>query len=606
MNNTTELFEPEYERLAVPSATVIACLDGQPCDDLAPVEIVRGAWPDFGWAKLICNLSAAVAEPVEERFAMGRRISLHQLYNRRPPGATVADLPLFVGQIDGIETAIRSGEQKVELIARDFSAALRRITVYGRRVLRRDGSTILLAGLDTVFNPLGQGNAAAEPVCIEGLSRTVFSASTSEAGDWTCAGAIHYLLGEYAPPGSLQWPDIEELLALTQRRTLRDLDVTGLSLLDALHRCSEAVGIQFRFMPRLAQTGPAQAIVFYRNGRGRTIELNCQPAGGSLSLSQTSVAGMHSERSFHPVTHRYIGQGDFKVYEATFELVKAWDPALEGIDYRVFCPSTNPEFHRVKDVYRKWCLNEAGDYTAGPCDQGEPYDFSTLFEHRAYVYRRRRFWPALSTDAQGDSLGYVLEVSYDDGVNWWGYSHAFSNLLGECGIWLSSDQLDVDTWIAALKGVLHVRITASVVSDERLTCTAADGPVGSTVPVVDHVLTLPRQFAYRKVSSQSIFAGTSTGGLGVPDVADDSAALYQFVRQHAAATPAVMETAEVQTATLRLHLHPGDNVTSSPESRDLFGCRRDNRSVVWVERVHIDFQNQCTSLRLVRQRMYEG
>ena len=52
-----------------------------------------------------------------------------------------------------------------------------------------------------------------------------------------------------------------------------------------------------------------------------------------------------------------------------------------------------------------------------------------------------------------------------------------------------------------------------------------------------------------------------TGELGVPDEADDSAALRQFVRRQAVATPAVIETIDVQTPTLRLHLHPGDTVT---------------------------------------------
>ncbi len=609
MSNTTELFQPDYRRLAVPAATVVARIDGDLREDLEVVEIVRSTWPEFGWTRLLYNPShdagrALQPENAEDRFAMGRGMSLHQLYNRQPPDAAVVDLPLFVGQIEGIETTIRSGEERTEIIAKDFSAVLRRHTVYGQRVFQGDGSTIVLPGLETIFNPLGRGNAAPEPVWIEGRARTTFSAGANEAGTWTCASAIQYLLTEYVPADLLYWPDVEQLLAVTGSRPLRDLDVTGLSLLEALHRCCDAVGIRFQFTPRPVETGPAQAIVFHHNGQGRTIELSCQPAGESLALSRTNIGAMHSQRAFYPITHRYIGQGDFKFYEATFELVKAWDPALEGISYSVFCPSTNPEFHKVKDVYRKWCLNEAGDYSGSPYNQGEPYDLSKLFEHTAYVHRRRRFRPTLSTDAQGTSLGYFLQVSYDDGLHWWAYPHAFNNLLDECGVWLSSDQLDIDTWVAALKKVLRVRITASVVSDERLTCTVADGPVGSTIPVVDHVLTLPRQFAYRKVSAQSVFAQTATSGPGAPDEVDDSAALHELVRRHAEATPAVIETTDVQTPTLRLHLHPADTVVSSPESRDLLSCRRDSRSVVWVRRVHMDFRNQCTNLQLVRQRMH--
>jgi len=208
----------------------------------------------------------------------------------------------------------------------------------------------------------------------------------------------------------------------------------------------------------------------------------------------------------------------------------------------------------------------------------------------------------LSTDTQGRSLGYFLEVSFNGGTQWWPYLHAFNNLLDECGIWLSSDQLDVDTWAAALNGMLRFRITASVISDERLTCVVADGPVGSAAPVVDHLLTLPRRFKYRQVSPQSILAPKDSAGTGTPDEADDSTALHEFVRQQAVTSPAVIERVDVQTPSLALHFHPGDTVTSHPESRDLLSCRRDNRSCVWVERVQMDFRNQCTNLHLVRQR----
>jgi hypothetical protein len=611
MTNTIDLFQPEYERLTLPAAGVMVFLDNTLCEDLEPVEIVRSGWPEFGWARLNYNpaargdASVIPLEQIEDRFAMGTSIRICQPYDATPPDVAIGYLPLFVGQIEGMETTVRGDNETVGIIAKDFSAIFRRITVYGQRLLQSDSSAAFLSGLETAFNPVARGNAAAEVATTDGQSRTIFSASTEGAGAWSCAEAILYLLREHVPSGALHAPSLEELLALTERGLVRDLDVTGLNLLDALHRCCEAAGLQFRFVPRLAEAGPAQALVLYRNGRGRVVELSCQPRGQSLSVSRTSIGAFHSRRDFYPVTHRFIGQGDFKVYEATFELVKAWDPALESTSYSEFSASTNPEFHKVKDIYRKWCLNEAGDYSGAPYHQSGPYDFSHIFEHADYVPRRRRFWPALSTDACGTPLGYFLQVSFD-GVNWWTYPGAFNNLLEECGIWLSGDHLDVDTWVAALKGVLRFRMTASVVSDERLTCMVADGPTGSTAAVVDHVLTLPRQFRYRKISPQSVLAQTLGAGFGAPDEADDSAALYQFVRRHAAAAPAVIETVVVQTPSLTLHWEPGDRVTSSPQSRDLLGSQRDSRSRIWVERVHLDFPNQCTNLQLVRQRTYDA
>lgn len=609
MTNTIDLFQPEFDQLALSAATITVFVDGALCGDLEPVEIIRGGWPEFGWARLAYNPTAQPdaarigPEQIEDLFAMGKTIRLCQLYNDTAPDRSTACLPLFVGRIEAMETSIDSHGERIEIVARDISAALRRITVYGQRVLQSGGVTVRLPGLETVFNLFGAANGSPDSITLDGRARMVFSADTPAARAWTCAEVIHYLLGEYVPTGMLHWPSVEQLLAQTEGQTIRDLDLTGLDLLEALHRCSEAAGFRFQFVPRLADPGPAQAIVFYREGGGREVELNCQPARAALCPSRTNIGTLHSQRSFYPVTHRYIGQGDFKVYEATFELVPAWDPHLEDVDYGKFSASTNPEFYQVKDVYRKWCLNEAGDYTGAPFHQGPPFDFSRLFEHGDYLRHRRRFWPALSTNAQGQPLGYFLQASFDDGLHWWEYRYAFNNLLDECGIWLSSDQLDLDTWVAAVKWLLRFRITASVVSDERLTCIVADGPVGSTVPVVDHVLTLPRQFRYRKVSAQSLLSSGTEPGL--PDEADDSAALHQFVRGQMAAAPAVIETTEVQTPSLVLHFQPGDRVTSSPESRDLLSVRRDNRSTTWIERVHMDFRHQCTNLRLIRQRRAE-
>jgi hypothetical protein len=583
MTHSTDVFQPECERLAIPAQNVTVLVDGLPCPELEVIEITRSGWPLFDRARLALDFS----DSVPDRFTPGVSIRILQLTTADPPQHVLRGLPLFAGHVDSVETTINEDTAAVEIVARDFSATLERITVHGQHIAQDDGATILLAGLQTVFNPGCQGNATAP----EGGTRTLFSSRPSQDRLWTCAEAIDYLLAEYLPAGSLHWPDLMQLEAMADASKPRDLDVTGLTLLEALHRCAQAAGLSFRFMPRLTETGPGHWLAFHRNDAARRIELNLQPAVQRLSASRTDVAGFRSTRHFHPVTHRIVGQGDFKVYEATFELVKAWDPTLESTDYATFSASTNPDFARVKNVYRKWCLNEAGDYAT------PPFDFSSIFEPGCFAHRRRRFWPALSRDGSGRSAGYFLEVSFEDGANWRQYPYPFNNQLDECGVWLSSDRLDIDTWVAALKGTLRFRVTASVVSDERLTCIAADGPVGSTIPVIDHLVTLPRRFQYRKVSPVSIFPPT-----GDSDQIDDAAALWEFVRRKAANAPTAVQTFQVQTTTLALHLHPGDHVTAGPDSRDWLGCRRDGRSIARIENVRMDFRNQTTELSIVRQR----
>jgi hypothetical protein len=608
MSNTIDYFQSEQTRLSIPAAYVSIMVDGTLCPTIEVIEIIRSGWPEFGWAKLAynpaANISADVkaAENVENKFAAGKTVCIRQYYNANLCDSTAFGLPIFNGQIESIETRRTPDGEKVEIVARDFSVNLKRLSVYGQRLVKAGGSSIFLAGLETIFNPDGKGNADPKPIDLDGKSYTVFCGEPSQGRLWRYAEVIDYLLCEHVPAGQIKTPSFSRLQALTENQIVRDLDVTGLNLIEALHRCCERIGLKFKFMPRLAATEQGQAIVFYRDGSGRVVELNCQPAGQQLNISKSNIAKMHSRKKFWPVAQKYIGQGDFKIYEATFELIKAWDSSLEDTDYDKLSPTTNPDFYQVKDVYRKWCLNEAGQYSDAPYNRGDVFDFSKIFQSNNFVSRHRRFHPTLTTDKLGRSLGYYLQVSYDNGQSWWQYLYAFNILLDECGVWLSSDQLDIETWIAALRGFLRFRITASVVSDERLTAAVADGPVNSTAPVVKHIITLPRQFNYRKVSDQSIFSGATDETLGVPDQIDDSDALYEFIRHTAETSHRAIETFDIQTPSLMLDYHVGDIVSTSPESRDLLACRSDNRSTSRIVRVQMDFEKQYTNLKIVRQR----
>jgi hypothetical protein len=608
MPNTIDYFQSEQKQLSLPAAYVSVLVDGKLCPDLEVIEIVRSGWPEFGWVQLAYNPAAQTvadvkaAEDVVHEFAAGKNISIRQYYNADLCGSAIFGLPIFSGQIESSETQITIRGEKVEIIARDFSVNLKRLSVYGQRIAKQDVSSIFLVGLDTIFNPDGKGNANQTAIELDGKSYTVFCGESTRGRLWTYAEVINYLLCEYAPAGQIKIPSFSRLQALTENQIVRDLDVTGLNLAEALNRCCERIGLKFKIAPRLVDNQPDQAIVFYRAGTGRVVELNRQPAGQQINISKTNIAQLHSRKNFWPVTHKYTGHGDFKIYEATFELIKAWDPGLEQDNYDSFSPSTNPNFSVVKDVYRKWCLNEAGQYSDPPYNQGNAYDFSQIFQSSNFIHQRRRFWPCLTTDVQGQSLGYFLQVSYNSGQNWWQYLHAFNILLDECGVWLSSDQLDMDTWTAAVQGSLRLRITASVVSDERLTAVAVNGPLNSTIPVVEHILMLPRQFKYRIISDQSIFTEPSSQAFGTPDEVDDSAALREFVHHTAATSSEIIETFNIQTPILIFDYQIGDIVTSSSESRDLMGCRSDNRSISRIVRVQMDFAKQCTNLKIVRQR----
>ncbi|GEM_PF-1774094 len=68
-------------------------------------------------------------------------------------------------------------------------------------------------------------------------------------------------------------------------------------------------------------------------------------------------------------------------------------------------------------------------------------------------------------------------MSYDGGESWGPYGGAFNILLEECGIYLSSNQLDPQVWAAIYDDKLRFRITVSIDSDETLEAIICDGPV---------------------------------------------------------------------------------------------------------------------------------
>jgi len=376
MSNRVDFFQQQQESLSVPAGRVLVLLAGQVCPYLEVREVVRAGWPDFSRARLILNRCGYAADKLPttdalvEALAPGKEIWIRQAYNAEAPRVSVQGVPIFAGQIESIERQLGPGGRCVDVAARDFSAVMRRVTVYGRREVDLDGSVRFLSGAETVFNRDGRPNATTETAEYEGRCLRLFSPESQTSRFWDYAEVLFYLLSEYLPAGQLQWPGIERLRALTGVQKVRDLDLTGLDLLEAVNRCCEQTGLEFRFEGRFDSSVPGQAIVFYDPNRVRSVELSCQPEGEQLEVARTNVSRLRSVKHFWPVTHRYIGQGDFKVYEATFELVQAWDSSLEGSDYEKFSPSTNPQFYQVKDVWRKWCLNEAGDYSAAPYNRG--------------------------------------------------------------------------------------------------------------------------------------------------------------------------------------------------------------------------------------------
>ncbi len=578
--------------------------DERLCPFLEIIEIVRAPFPEFGYAKFKYNTSGCEGletvdgEHIEAILGMGKSIRICRLYDGGTGDAEAKSVAVFDGQVEEIDGSIDVGGEVIEITAKDFGAVLERITIYGRRVGIGTIESLFMDSIEAIFNKDGQGNASSQSVNHEGKSYRMFASEDGIGRSWTCAEAIIYLLSEYLPLGSLQIPELAQLEAVTNDYVISETDVEGFDLAKALGKCCEDAGVDYKIVSRSEIVGPRQSIVFYKPSLGREVELNRQFDGDTLSISRTNVWRLKSKKNLWPVTHRFIGLGDFKIFEATFDLVKAWDPGLEGGQQSDYSPSTNSAFESVRDVYRKWCLNEAGNYSIAPYNQGDAFDFSFIFETSRYLPKKRRFIETISTDSAGQSHGCYLEVSYDNGSTWQQYIDSFDILADECGIWLSVDEFDGTFWAAVTGDTLRFRITAAVQSDRRLKRQVANGPVDSACEVVDHVATNSSEFKFSKISGKSIFYAQDS-----KDNIDDGDALMGQMRWLAENGRDVIETSDIEMPMPMLDYHVGDRVVSGSEGRDIAGIVADSRSSFQIERVKINFSDQLTELKVSRRRL---
>ena len=608
MSNTVDFHQIQQSQTILPADSPMVLINSQVSGLLTVNKIVRAAYPEFSWAELQYNPAALklpkpiVPEDIENSIPIGSSISICHIFNGSIGSPAQMKYVLFHGYIEKINTVINEKTVCVTFIARDISAALERIIVMGQRIYD-DGRTVFLKDKPLAFNADGQNNRSPNTVANNGRSYHIFGHFDNESFAFDYSQAINYLLCEYVPHGIVDLPNNAQYTNLFDHIPAYDIDVDGLSLIKALYKICRLCGVEFYFLPCQSEQTLDTNIVFYRPGHRRLVELNMQYPGQSFNITHTNIHTVDSERSYWPITHRYIGLGEFKEYEATFDLIKAWSPSKEGGDIEAYSTAAE-DFESVENVYRRWCLNEAGDYTGSPYNQGSSYDFDEVFQTENYIHRKRKFLDCITVDADGNSLGQYLEISYNSGKKWQRYEGKFNVLADECGIWISEKLFDDDFWTAAEANKLRFRITASVQSDQRLTYRVADGPVNSSVTVIDKILNLPANYYFRQISKQSIFYSIISDDFDASKLIDDTPVLFSHIRQQANADIDLIEEIVVTTPIISPNFEPGDQVTTSPDSRDILGIRKDPRSLFWVDRVEIDFEKQSTKLKIFRQRKY--
>jgi hypothetical protein len=240
------------------------------------------------------------AEDIESIVPMGCEVSVRQLYNGGVGQTQVESVSVFAGNVESIRTQINGKDTSIIVTARDFVACLERMTVFGRRCLDEVNRSVFDVEMQAVFNDGGVGNASRHEIGTNGKSYKVFDAADGRV--WTYGEIINYLLGEYVVLGLIGVPSLEELEAVTGYVVADELNLEGKSVANAIEICCEKTGVEFAIEASYCSVGSDSDIVFYRPGKGRGVELNCQYAGNNFDISQTNIISIDSQRQLSEQT----------------------------------------------------------------------------------------------------------------------------------------------------------------------------------------------------------------------------------------------------------------------------------------------------------------
>jgi len=442
------------------------------------------------------------------------------------PGNETHDLVVFDGQVMRADLSLQGDGERLILEAEDPSADLLRRRIGGQRAWTADGGADRVDGQTLVFNPDGRPNAsdqAYDPGT--GDAYTIFAPDRPSGNEaWTLGEAAAYVLAEHGQAEGTEAPSPSETRTALPATVIRDVSLEGRPLAEALDALLELAGARLVVRVEPGIGAVSRRLEIWYPARGPVGWLSHQPPGQTYDPTKTDFVGLGVRMDFAAAPRRYVALGDSKFYESTFDLVAGWDDALASYDPDDFSPRTNADFDSVRDVFRKWVLNEAGDYTGPPYDRGAPPALSAVFEDAPYVRRRRRFLPCLSRDTLSRSRGVYVEISFDSGASWEQMTLAARVLRDECGIYLTEDTLPPRYLAAAMRGQVRLRATATLESDSRLAAEYA-GDSTADLPGRTRHVHVPAGYRFRRVAPTSRFYGE-----GGADEADDTERLDDLVR----------------------------------------------------------------------------
>ncbi len=519
-------------------------------------------------------------------------------------------LVIFRGRVSDVNVSASGSGESAHIVALGPEHALDNSDLRGARYAD-ESSGVVDTDAPVAFNPDNLGNY--DPAGSTREGRPLFGDPTEPdssgaapwAHHWRLGAFWRYVVGNCCPAGDARlpsWTDTSEL-SRDDDAVLPPTDVDGMRPSQALRLVLGAYGLDWWADPFAvvnawsAWGSPLPSFRIVNPATAPVKSLKLQPRGEAFSKDATNVESAAMGFSTRGCVNHWRVEGDYREYEAAFELVPLWaadeQSQVDGLADKGNRSSEDYE-PLLDHVRRQWGLNEDGA-------QGnrDAFDFAAFLGEGVWTKRRRRFFAPYS-ETDGDVRRCVVEVESGKLTSGW---HRVGSgnvrlLTDRCGIYFDLADVDgtnacltVDTGERlALEDVDGVRLSAIVKSDERVAYDAERMESAGASAEISRVL---RDDGCRWVKRFDSSA-YSADGTGIQR--DDSAAggTMEKLAKQAKQQSEAERTTGLSMAWVELSLRLGDRV-SGVDGRGLSFADGD---VPCIESLSWDFGSQTTGIRL--------